>query len=410
MELTKVTKELLAAGWTKDQTPEGFRPWNDFYGGWEYKESVFRKFVFRTPCGMLVKGTKVIDNMFFMGVDWMVENDNPVINCPYYALRDCSMRHPLLRDKFVYNYKSSAGEIKHCSVCRTDVPWDYENSVEKVLDANEHEEDALWDVFLQQHKGRACRHQCHFNRSEKKWYIHYDPNICVRYNCSYCAILNKPISEKKANVYYDLKKSHIQTGQGFMPDETICTITKGIKHLRASETICEAIVKYGRRWIQSTVYLQNHSFCYFGGSVEVMNLRYEKRESRDLLQDLQDVSAGITVYHQSDLIKQNKAAKSARRKESQKRREERFKKLIRTNGFEGLSTSDQIRARKHLSPLEIKQAEQEYRKSLLPPPKDDQMNLWDADNVGIPNPNTERKVETHMSDISIKAKDAPRPA
>ena len=70
MELTKITKELLAAGWTKDQTPEGFRPWNDFYGGWEYKESVFRKFVFRTPCGMLVKGTKVIDNMFFMGVDW----------------------------------------------------------------------------------------------------------------------------------------------------------------------------------------------------------------------------------------------------------------------------------------------------------------------------------------------------
>jgi len=249
MELTKITKELLAAGWTKDQTPEGFRPWNDFYGGWEYKESLFRKFVFCTPCGMLVKGTKVIDNMFFMGVDWMVENDNPVINCPYYALRDCSMRHPLLRDKFVYNYKSSAGEIKHCSVCRTDVPWDYENSVEKVLDANEHEEDALWDAFLQQHKGRACRHQCHFNRSEKKWYIHYDPNICVRYNCSYCAILDKPISEKKANVYYDLKKSHIHAGQGFMPDETICTITKGIKHLRASETICEAIVKYGRRWI-----------------------------------------------------------------------------------------------------------------------------------------------------------------
>jgi len=96
------------------------------------------------------------------------------------------------------------------------------------------------------------------------------------------------------------------------------------------------------------------------------------------------VSAGITVYHQSDLIKQNKAAKSARRKESQKRREERFKKLIRTNGFDGLSTSDQIRARKHLSPIEIMKAEQEHKKSLLPPPKDDQRSLWDADDVGIP--------------------------
>ena len=148
MELTKITKELLTAGWTKDQTPEGFRPWNDFYGGWEYKESVFRKFVFLTPCGMLVKGTKVIDNMAYMGVHWMVENDNPVINCPYYALRDCSMRHPLLRSEYVYNYKSCAGEIKHCSVCRTDVPWNYDNSVEKVLDANEREEDVLWNAFL----------------------------------------------------------------------------------------------------------------------------------------------------------------------------------------------------------------------------------------------------------------------
>ena len=202
----------------------------------------------------------------------------------------------------------------------------------------------------------------------------------------------------------------MKAGQGFLPDETICTITKGVKHLRASETICEAIVKYGRRWIQSTVYLQNHSFCFFGGVIEVLNLRYEKRESRDLLQDLQDVSAGITVFHQSDIIKQDKAAKSARRIESQKRREERFRKLIRTNGFDRLSSSDQIRARKHLNAAEIAQAEKEYRNSLLPPPKDDQKSLWDADDVGIPNQNTERKVETHMSDNPIKAKDAPRPA
>lgn len=409
MELTKITKELLAAGWTKDLTPDGFRPWNDFYGGWEYKESVFRKFVFRTPCGMLVKGDKVTSDMSYMGVHWMVENDNPVINCPFWSLRDCPMRHPLLRGEFVYNYKSNLGNFKHCAVCRTDLPWNYENSVEMVLDANQQEEDALWEAFLKKRKGRACKHQCHFNRSEKKWYIHYDPTMCCHYNCSYCAILDKPVSEKKANVYYDLKKSHIQTGQGFMPDETIVSITKGIKLLRASETICEAIVKYSRHEIQSKAYLANHSFCYWGGSVEVMNLRFEKRESRDLLQDLQDVSAGIEVHHQSDIQKAQKAAKSARRKETKRRREERFQKLIRMYGFEGLSTSDQIRARKHLSSLEIAEAEKEYRKSLLPPPKDDQMNLWDADSVGIPNLNTEREAKIHMSEIPISTKDSLRP-
>ena len=391
MELTKVTKELLAAGWTKDQTPEGFRPWNDYYGGWEYKESVFRKFVFRTPCGMLVKGDKVIDNMAYMGVNWTVESDNPVINCPFYALHDCSLRHPLLRNEFAYNYRSQLGNIKHCSVCRTDLTWDYENSVEKVLDANKREEDLLWDSFLVRHEGRACRHQCHFNRSEKKWYIHYDPNTCTNYHCSYCAILDKPVSEKKANVYYDLKKSYVKPGQGFMPDETITSITKGIKLTRASETICAAIVKYGRRWIQSTVYLQNHSFCYFGGSVEVMNLRSEKRESRDLLQDLQDVANGIEVHHQSDLQKAEKAARSVRRRESQRRREERFKKMIQKFGFDGLSAADQIRARKHLTSAQIAQAEQAYRKSLMPVPKDDQMTMWDADGVGIPDHITQER-------------------
>lgn len=392
MELNKITQELLAQGWTKDLTPEGFRPWNDFNGGWEYKESIFRKFVFQTPCGMLVKGTKVIDNMAYMRVNWTVENDNPVINCPYFSLRDCSLRHPLLRDKFVYNYRSRLGSIKHCAVHRTDLPWDYNNSVEKVVDANDREEDALWQAFLAQHKGRACRHQCHYNRSEKKWHIHYDPTQCCHYNCEHCAILDKPISPKKANVYYDLKKSWVKPGQGFMPDETMVSITKGIKLLRASETICDAIVKYGRHEIYSKLYLENHSFCFFGGTIEVQNLRYERRESRDLLRDLQDVSNGIEVFHQSDLQKVQKAAKSARRQESQRRREERFKKLIRTSGFDGLSTSDQVRARKHLSPVQILQAQREYELSLLPPPRDDQVSLWEEHHI------TERNGAIQMND------------
>ena len=83
MEINKITQELLAQGWTKDQTPEGFVPWNDFYGGWEYKRSVTQKFVFLTPCGMLVKGNKVTGDMSYMGVNWSFENDNAVINCPF---------------------------------------------------------------------------------------------------------------------------------------------------------------------------------------------------------------------------------------------------------------------------------------------------------------------------------------
>lgn len=379
MELTKITKELLAQGWTKNQTPDGFRPWNDFYGDWEYKRSTYAKFVFQTPCGMLIKGDKVISDMAYMGVHWMVENDNPVINCPFYGLGHCPVRHPLLQDKYLYNYISRSGNYKHCAVHRVNEPWVYENSVEKVLDDNQREEDALWKIFKSKHKGRACRHQSHYDRSKKKWYIHYDPNMCTHYNCSYCAILDKPVSEKKANVYYDLKRSHVEPGKGFMPDETITSITKGIKLTRASVTICEAIVKYGRRWIQSTVYLQNHTFCYFGGSVEVMNLRWERRESRDLLQDLRDVANGIAVQHKSDMDKASKEAKRIRRAESQQRRIAKFQRMICAHGFDGLSTADQNRARTHLSPAQIMQAQREYQQSLLPAPKDPQESFFTSE-------------------------------
>lgn len=375
MELNKITRELLAQGWTKDQTPEGFQKWNDFYGGWEYKRSVTYKFVFQTPCGMLVKGDKVTGDMSYMGVHWMFENDNPVVNCPFYSLHYCPLRHTLLQGEHIYNYRSRLGDIKHCAVKRTDIPWEYGNSVEKVLDDNEKEEDALWTAFYAKHKGRVCRHQSHYNRSEKKWYVHYDPLVCSHYHCEHCSILDKPISPKKANVYYDLKKSHIQKGQGFMPDETIVSVNKGIKLLRASETICEAIVRYARHHIQHKVYMENHSFCFFGGTVEVLNLRAERKESRDLLQDLQDVANGIAVTHQSDLQKADKAAKRARRQESQQRRVERFKKLICKNGFDNLSESDKHRAKKHLTPVEILQADRAYKKSLLPKPPNPQMTF-----------------------------------
>ena len=374
MEHTKLTKKLLSEGWTKEQTPEGLLPWNDFYGGWQYKRSTYQKFVFQAPCGLLVKGDKIISDMCYMGIHWMVENDNPVINCPYYGLRDCSCRHPLLQRKQLYTFISRIGNYKHCAVFRTDSLWKYENSVEKVLDENTREEDVLWEIFAKKHHGRVCRHQAYFNRSEKKWHMCYDPMTCSHYGCSYCTLLDKPISAKRANVYYDLKKSFNQKGQGFMPDEIIVTITKGIKLLRASETICDAIVKCCKNDIEDTVRLNNHSFCFFGGTIEVQNLRYEHRESRDLLQDLEDVAAGITVIHESDRKKAEKKTKQERRAAAQQRRKNRFRKLIQTNGFLGLSASDQNRAKKHLSEAEIQEANRLHEISLLPSP-DMQMSM-----------------------------------
>ncbi len=316
--------------------------------------------------------------MSYMGVEWMVENDNPVINCPFYSLRECPMRHPLLAGKTLYNYISRIGNFKFCAVCRTSLPWRYENSVEKVLDENSAEENVLWEAFAKKHHGRVCKQQAYFDRTEKKWHLRYDPRQCPQYCCNYCTILNKPISQKKVNVYYDLKKTWVEPGTGFIPEETKVTVTKGIKLLRASETICEAVIKVCGKDIQRTAQLNQHAFLFFGGTVEVLNLRVDRRPTRDLLQDLQDVENGITVVHQSDVDKSRKAVKHEKRILSQNRRVERFQKMIRTTGFRGLSAADQRRAKKHLTEAQIQQAEQEHSRLLLPPTKDPQISLFEG--------------------------------
>ncbi len=381
METNKKSLELLAQGWTKDQTPEGFRPWNDFYGGWEYKQSTYRKFTFVTPCGLLTTGERITTNMGYMGVNWMVENDNAVINCPFYSLQDCSLRHPLLRARSRYNTVSGLGNFKLCAIRRTDLPWEYGNSMEKVLDDHEAEADKLWKAFSQRHQGRVCKYQSHYNRTEKKWHIHYDPIQCATFCCSYCSILGTPISSKKANVYYDLKRTWTEPGEGFVPEETKVSVTKGVKLLRASETICEAVVKVCHAKIQRKAELNNHAFCFFGGTVEVLNLRVDRRPTRDLLQDLQDVANGIAVVHQSDIDRAKKADRHERRLVSQAKRVDRFQKMICTSGFDGLSASDQRHAEKHLTKEQIQQAEQEHIKLLLPSPRDPQVSLFEE--VGV---------------------------
>ncbi len=378
METNKISQELLAQGWTKDQTPEGFQKWNDFYGGWIYLERVYRGFTFVTPCGLLLKGMKVMNDVHYL-CTWSVENDNAVINCPYFSLPECPVRHPLLQ-RHGYNLISGGGNYKLCSVSRTDQNWDYQNSLEKALDENAAEEELLWAAFSKRHRGRVCRYHAIFNRSEKRWHIHYDPMECAGFHCDYCTILQKSISPKMANVYYDLKKTWVERGEGFLADEARVSITKGIKLVRASETICEVIVKVCRAEIQDRVETNHHSFCFFGGTVEVLNLRVDRRPTRDLRQDLQDVANGIAVVHQSDVNKAQKTAKRQRRAAARERQVRRLEKLICTSGFEGLSPLEQRRAQKHLTPEEIEDAQQRHLALLLPMEPDPQITLfWEVE-------------------------------
>ena len=74
----------------------------------------------------------------------------------------------------------------------------------------------------------------------------------------------------------------------------------------------------------------------YGCKVEILNIRAERRESRDLLQDLHDIREGITIVHASDQEKRNKELKKQNRAKQKEKRERRLEQKIVQNGWDSL--------------------------------------------------------------------------
>ena len=362
-ELNEATKELLAQGWTSDQTPPGMNKWNDFDGGWTYTFQTRAAQVYETPCGLLVKGSWWAGGvMFFAGRAWTMENNCPTIACPYGQKQWCDRRHELLRPE---NYKSgTTGLIFTCDCHRTDRPYDYEHSRDKVIVEEATEEERRWKEFAAAHQGRVCKAHANYNRNTREWSFRYDPYYGCRTNalgCQYCSVLGKMFSGKKANVYYDLKVTRPVKGYGLFPDEERITITKGIKALdkQLPEEVCEAIAKMSREAIQWHVNMNHHWDTYFSGAkFEVCNLRAERRDVRDLDQDLEDIANGIEVIHKSEAEAVARETKRERRAASENKRRMALKKKIQIVGYDGLTEVEKIRAQKKFTRAEILKIEQ----------------------------------------------------
>lgn len=144
-ELNKLTQRLLAEGYTKENPPDFVRTWNDFYGGWEYTFKFQKNLVFKTGCGLLVRGDRWSSGtMYYMGVTWSLENGNPVTRCPYYR-SVCEKNNPLLKN-------CKACDSLLCCCEETAEPYTYENSIDKVNDEQREEEQRLFEQFrLQKH-------------------------------------------------------------------------------------------------------------------------------------------------------------------------------------------------------------------------------------------------------------------
>lgn len=354
MEINKLSERLLSEGWNEDQTPPNCKPWNKFYGGWTYNYRMIWDWVFETPCGLLLEQREMWHDltMSYGGVHWTQENDCAAILCPHYSYAaNCELNHPLLKNlKAGCHYEN----LRFCAVKRSNRCYCYEESVQRIRDLAHEEEEALWNVFLERHKGRVCRYQSRYDRSTKQWSVHYSPERCINYYdvCQFCAILQKEIEPKKGNVFYDLKSTWIEKGEGLFPDRERVSIQKGKKYLDSSQslTICNAIVRYGRKYAEDRI-ISKHSRVLSSRmtlQLEVMNIRAASRDTRDILQDLRDASEGIEVSHSADERKVAKAQKQARREAARKKTTERMEKLILEGGWESLKPYEKRRVEKFL--------------------------------------------------------------
>ncbi len=367
METNKLSQRLLAEGWTKDQTPPGLRPWRDFDGGWTYDYRHRLDVVFEAPCGLLWHRNEVScsGHMSFMGVEWTEENDCITVICPHYEMVEpCPLNHPLLRDRPIAG--SHYEHLCFCALHETDKPWCYEQSAQKVKDNQKAVEDQLWEKFQASKHGRVCRHQSRYNRRTPEWYSCYDPMLC-HYGCQHCVVLGKDLSTVRGNVFYDVKISWTQKGVGFLPDQQRADITKGVKFLDkpCSLTLAEVIAKVCKADIQRREESKRSMDLYLGriDKIEILNIRAERKESRDLLQDLKDVAEGATIHHASDDAKAAKARKSENRKKAAQAKIRRLEQAILDRGFQDQPEHTKRRMMKFLGEDRISELETQHEEA-----------------------------------------------
>ncbi len=122
----------------------GKSPLENIYGGFEYVRGYSDNFVYKTGCGLYVKGRNVIGNMSTAGIDWCYENDNPVIRCPY-DKPDCPQNDPKL-----YGTQGGGLCIQCWCVChRTKDDYSYNASVEKKNDERLEEEKRKYKELVE---------------------------------------------------------------------------------------------------------------------------------------------------------------------------------------------------------------------------------------------------------------------
>lgn len=375
-EYNLLTQRLLLEGYTTENYPDyvclpgscwGKNPLQNLSGGFEYTRQHRAQMVLKTGCGLLVKGNHFIGSMSYMGILWILENDNPVITCPY-RKDSCDLRNPVLGGA----HGGGLSKILKCDCHQTNEPYDYEKSIDKASDDEASKRKQKYEAFVKSRNGHVCQWHAHYNDWTGEWLHNYDPMICARHCVNAggtCDFTHLPISRKKGNVFYDIKISYIRHDGTLFDGEKIVRVNKGVRLFETAKsmTICEAAARKCRQKIIDREKMKRDSEIFlYGWDVEVLNIRAEHRESRDLMQDLEDIQNGIQIIHDSDLDRQKKEEKKERRRQAQQKKIERLEKKLLDIGYQNMEeySIDKVHADKWLGEERIAELEEMRRKKL----------------------------------------------
>lgn len=373
-EYNLLTRKLLKEGYDAEHYPDYVRmdssrlpgndPLNNLAGGFCYKRTYIADMVYKTGCGKHVLGKNILDSMNYMGVHWCYENDNPVFRCPY---DNAACIH---NDERLHGEHGGGLCMQcFCTCKRTDEVYNYENSIEKANKEREEEIKRKYEESVKVHNGRVCRNHMYYDERNRSWSLRYDPKKCARFCIAkdgYCPILGKTLSRKRGNVYYDLKQIVVPYKDKqlslFDKEEHKCVfIEKGIRYFPSpcSMDICEAFVKVQKDEIYREYYWNNSykNWSYESWEFEIMNVRAESKPSRDLMQDLADIKAGIRITHASDNEKRQKEEKKKRSMLAREKKIEKLEKKLLDIGYENLEehSLDRVHADKWLGVERIRE-------------------------------------------------------
>lgn len=383
MEYNELTKRLLAEGYTAENPPDFVRGFRKYDGGFTYRTSYVDEMTFKTPCGLLCKGRMTMGSMCWYGVEYTPENGRGTIHCPY-GKCGCKQRGE------PFASKGNGTLARMCPVVVTDEKWQENGSCEEIARATEERIKRKAEEFIEKKHGKACRTHMRFNYEKDEWEMNYSVSNCIHCNTNMCPILGRSIAGEKGNVYYDIEiDMPDETKKGtFFEGERVHSITKGIQVFKKPIPL-ELAKIYAKTEVDHIRFLAEYnelrkiltSWTVFQARIgkfdlkwKVVNIRAEKKNVRDLDQDLADIEAGITVTHVIDTEKAQKAEKSKRIAEAKEKRKTATERKIINEGWENMTQKEKQKAFKLLDSGEIHRLNAEHKQK---EPAPEQLSLFD---------------------------------